>query len=111
MPDRPRFDTDAVRALVRQRVAASSLREVAEEIGITRGGLESFLKGRDPYSKNRLRLAAWRLRQQQAGDGVRRQDVDAALALIEQYINSAGTKAGRARRVREVTARLASSSS
>ena len=42
MPGKPRFDAEVLRKLVRQRVDESSLRFVAEEIGITKGGLESF---------------------------------------------------------------------
>ena len=106
MPGKPRFDTVGLRKLVRQRVDESSIRAIAEEIGISRGGLESFLKGREPYTKTRLRLAAWYMRQKHPGDSIRREEVDAAIALIERYIEAAGTKATRERRVREVTGRF-----
>ena len=108
MPAKPSFDADAVRRLVRQRVAESSLRAVADEVGISRGGLESFLKGRNPYTKTRLRLAAWRLRSQHPDGPIAAAEVDAAIALLGRYIELGGTEAMRARRVREVTARIES---
>jgi hypothetical protein len=107
MPGRPRFDADAVRALVREWVEGGSLRAIADEVGISRGGLESFLKGRQPYTNTRLRLAAWQLRQRTLGGTVERDEVDAAIAVLERYIGTAATKAIRARRVREVTDKIA----
>jgi hypothetical protein len=107
MPGKSRFDADAVRKLVRTRLETGTLRVIAEEIGISRGGLESFLNGREPYSKNRLALAAWQMRQRSPEGTVAREEVDAALVVIERYIELSATKAIRAKRVREVTERLA----
>ena len=69
MPSKPRFDVESVRELVRRRVASASVRAIAEDIGLTRGWLVSFLEGRRPYSKTRAALAAWEMRQRDP-DGV-----------------------------------------
>jgi hypothetical protein len=110
MPGKVRFDAAGIRKLVREAVARSSLRAVADEIGVSKSGLDSFLKGREPYSRTRVKLAAWQLRRSQPDHGtVRREDVDAAIALLEVYIQSVGTAAVRRKRVREVADRLFSS--
>ena len=107
MPSKPRFDTAGLRKLVRQRVDESSLRFVADEIGVSKSGLDSFLKGREPYSRTRAKLAAWSVRQRHPGIGaIPREEVEAAIAVLERYVQSVGSKAGRERRVREVAARL-----
>lgn len=102
MPGKPRFDVDEIRDLVRQRLESVSTRELAAEIGISRGGLESVLDGREPYARNRLKLAAWALRQRGGGAAIARPDVDAAIALLEQWIDSTESKAVRERRSNEI---------
>jgi hypothetical protein len=100
------FDGPAIRKLVQQRVDASSLRDVADDIGLSKSGLDSFLKGRDPYSRNRARLATWYARQTHpVSRSVDRREVDAAIALLERYFES-GSETVRDRRVREVAERL-----
>lgn len=107
MPAKPRFDTAAVRRLVRHRVDQTSLRAVADEIGVSKSGLDSFLQGREPYSKTRLKLTAWFMRQRHPdGAPISAAEVDAAIALLERYMQSVGTEAVREKRVREVTERL-----
>jgi hypothetical protein len=108
MPAKPRFDTAAVRRLVRQRVDQASLRAVADEIGVSKSGLDSFLQGREPYAKTRIKLSAWFMRQKHPDGGapISAAEVDAAIALLERYMQSVGTDAVREKRVREVTERL-----
>src|SRR6185503_8891746 len=107
MPGRPQFDTTAIRRLVQRRVDDTSLRAVADEIGVSKSGLDSFLRGREPYQKTRLKLTAWFMRQRPPdSSSVRPAEVDAAIALLERYIQSVGTDAIRQRRVREVASRL-----
>lgn len=106
MPSKPAFDVAAIRKLVRKRVDETSLRSVADEIGVSKSGLDSFLKGREPYSRTRTRLNAWYLRERNAPGGVTPADVDAAIAVLERYMSSASADAARRRRVREVTERL-----
>jgi hypothetical protein len=107
MPGKPRFDTTALRRLVRQRVDQSSLRAVADEIGVSKSGLDSFLRGREPYSKTRLKFTAWYMRQKHPdGGAISRAEIDAAMALIERYLDAVGTDSVREKRVREVADRL-----
>lgn len=106
MPASPRFDAATIRKAAQAAVAERSLRTVAEEIGVSKSGLDSFLKGREPYSKTRVRLAGWYFKQRHGEGVIGRDDVDAAIALLGAYVNSAPTEQGRARRVREVSTRL-----
>ncbi|MDB4875601.1 MAG: hypothetical protein JWM41_2047 [Gemmatimonadetes bacterium] len=111
MPARRRSDISGLRELVRQRVDASSLRAIADEIGISKSGLDSFLKGREPYSRTRAKLNEWSARQRHAESrSVPRQDFDAAMAVVDLYVKAAGSEAVRERRVREVVARITQSS-
>jgi AcrR family transcriptional regulator len=108
MPGRPRLDIASLRELVRQRVEETSLREVAEETGISKSGIDSFLKGREPYSKTRLKLANWGMRQRHPESRpVPREEVEAALAVIQQYVQAVGSRAVREKRLREVLTRVA----
>jgi transcriptional regulator with XRE-family HTH domain len=109
VPSKPRLDISSIRELARTHVEASTLREVADQIGLSKSALDEFVKGRHPYSKNLLKLAAWKLRQRDAGDApdIRREDVVAAIALLEQYVGAAGSASVREKRVSEVVKRLA----
>ena len=107
MPSELTFDISEIRGLAKACVNESSLRAVADDIGISKSGLDHFLKGRSPYAATRAKLIAWSLRQHSAaGKAVRPEDVDAAIALLERYLSSAGTPSSRERRVREVSSRL-----
>jgi hypothetical protein len=107
MPSKPRLDVAHIRALAKSRVAESSLRAVADEIGMSKSGLDAFTQGRDPYSKTRIKLAAWFMRQSRPGGGsLPREEVDAAIAVLEWYISAPANNAVRERRIREVASRL-----
>lgn len=107
MPSEVKFDAGAIRKLAQRRVANASLRAVADEIGVSKSGLDHFLKGREPYSKTRAKLVAWYARQQRPdGTPIRPDEVDAAIALLERYMESTGSDTAREKRVREVTQRL-----
>jgi hypothetical protein len=107
MPGKLQFDASRVRDLVRRQLETRSLREIADEIGLSKSGLDSFLRGRNPYSRNRVKLAAWMMRQRHpTSASVGRDEVDAAIALLERYIDSVGSTATREKRVREVASRL-----
>ena len=106
MPSKIRLDVAAIRKLATQRVGRSSLRSVADEIGISKSGLDSFVKGREPYSKTRAKLAAWYARERQRDQDFRPEDVDAAIAVLAHYIQGVGRESVREGRVREVAERL-----
>lgn len=107
MPGKPRLDVGAIRALAETRIKESSLRSVADEIGVSKSGLDSFIRGRDPYAKTRIKLAAWFMRQSRPDSAsVARDELEGALAILERYMDSAPTPAAKRRRVREVETRL-----
>jgi hypothetical protein len=56
------------REMARLRVAETSLREVAGEIGMSPSGLRKFLDGSDPYGKTLGKLRAWVPRVRGLGD-------------------------------------------
>jgi hypothetical protein len=107
MPGKLLYEIAAVREAVRTRVAESSMRVVAEEIGISRGGLDSFLSGREPYRRTRARLMEWQVRRRAgARYGISDAEIDAAVAVLREYIEAAGTEKARERRRREVVGRV-----
>src|SRR3954465_14732978 len=107
MPSEVRFDVAAARKLAQQRVNETSLRAVADEIGLSKSGLDDFLRGRRPYSATRAKLAAWLTRHHHPdAASIRPEAVDAAIALLERYIHSVGSDSVREKRVREVEAKL-----
>jgi transposase-like protein len=84
---------DVVREAVRIRVAGSSLREVAKEVGIAHQSLHSFLEGkREPYGKNLGKLREWYSRA--TNEVVRlRQEVEA----LKRRLAACEAKLGRKR--------------
>lgn len=107
MPAKLDFDAPAIRAAVKQQVDRTSLRATADEIGVSKSGLDSFLKGRNPYSRTRTRLLAWWVRNRGPKQAsVTPAEVDAAIAILESYMQAVGSDEVRRRRVREVTRRL-----
>lgn len=66
MPSRERLaavDTETLRAAAATRAAATSISEVAREVGLTTRGLNLFLRGSEPYSATRQKLEQWLVRQ------------------------------------------------
>ena len=110
MPSKPLFGVEAIRKLVRERVAASSLRAVAAEIPMSKSGLDSFLQGRSPYSSTRPKLAAWYVRNRGQGRPVSEGELDAAVALLVGYIIRDERKDVRRERLLGLVARLETSS-
>ena len=106
MQNASQIDVIAVRRLARDRVANASLRAVADEIGMSKSGLDSFIKGRTPYSGTRAKLFAWYLHHREPSAAVAPEEVDAAITLLGRYIQSVGSESARQQRVREVAERL-----
>lgn len=111
MPRVTSYRVNAVRDVVRKRVEATSLREIADEIGMSFSGLRTFLGGTRPQP------ATWqKLEKYIAATGtsafrrqletIPRAEVEAALELLERYISAEGRESLQSRRVREVTKRL-----
>jgi len=82
----PRGDaqfTTHLRQVTAQRVAATSLRKVAREIGMSATGLSKFLDGNAPYLPTLNRLRNWYLRHAASPEGgLSEEDAYAAVALL-----------------------------
>lgn len=58
-PDRSRPSVRRLREAAAARVEASSLRQVAREIGMSPTGLRGFLDGAEPYTPTQRKLEQW----------------------------------------------------
>ena len=58
----PEIDIAEVRELANRRADATSVRQVAREIGMRHTSLDKFLAGSEPYAKTRIPLCEWYLR-------------------------------------------------
>lgn len=79
-----RFTTH-LRNMAARRVAATSLRSVSREIGMSATGLSKFLNGNAPYSPTLHRLRNWYLRhaaEQNPTESLSEESAYAALALL-----------------------------
>jgi DNA-binding phage protein len=75
--------TSHLRQVTAQRVAATSLRKVAREIGMSATGLSKFLDGNAPYLPTLNRLRNWYLRHAATPAGtLSQEDAYAALGLL-----------------------------
>lgn len=103
----PRIGLGSLRESVRQAVAVSSLRTVADDIGMSFSGLRSFLGGRRPQRGTLEKLSRWFMRER--GGREQREtlaDVEAAAALLRAYIAEAKRPESREKRRRQVSAWL-----
>jgi hypothetical protein len=75
--------TARLRTAASARVAATSLRSVSREIGMSATGLSKFLDGNAPYLPTLNRLRNWYLRHAiSTADSLSEEDAHAALALL-----------------------------
>ena len=102
-----RLTIAGVRGAVRKRVDETSLRDVADEVGMSWSGLKSFLDGRSPQRRTRERLVQWYYSQSERSPANLREDVETAIALVLSYLrDELKPRAVRERRLREVIHRL-----
>jgi hypothetical protein len=90
-PEDPRWASlRHVREVAAARVANTSLRGVAREIGMSPMGLRNFIHGTDPYSPTLRRLRNWYVRYaaERAGT-VQLEDATAALSVLVHDMDSA----------------------
>ncbi|HEX5726123.1 MAG TPA: hypothetical protein VFX98_11695 [Longimicrobiaceae bacterium] len=73
---------DVLRESVRTAVAASSLRSVAEQIGLSHRGLGLFLNGSEPRPATVRKLREWYVRHGAETHAVSEDTVATALALL-----------------------------
>lgn len=92
LQDRPSMGR--LRAFVAARVAATSLRMVAREIGVSPTGLRKFLNGAEPYSPTRRKLSSWFV--QYAARHAVGMDADVAIAALRLLTDDIPDRQGRA---------------
>src|SRR5665647_274017 len=103
----PRMTIAVVRAAAGKRVAETSLREVADEIGMSFSGLRSFLEGGSPHAGTRTKLVRWYYARSERSPEAPREDRETAIALLLSYLrDESKPRAVRERRLREVIDRL-----
>jgi hypothetical protein len=109
MPSNRAFGIKSLRDAVAQRVKETSIRAVAEEIGMSPSGLHVFLRGSAPHPGTRAKLVEWYLGRRGADTsthGVSKADVDAAVRVLVHYVNDGVRTEARARRANDILQRL-----
>jgi hypothetical protein len=99
MTGEPRRTLSTLRDAVRGRVEATSLRVVADEIGMSFSGLRTFLQGARPNEATRSKVVAWYVSSQQGSKGSITGDTDVATALVAAFVARASGKAKTRRAV------------
>jgi hypothetical protein len=96
-----------VREAARKRVAETSLRAVADEVGMSFSGLRSFLAGGSPHASTRMSLVRWYYARSARSAAPPREELETAIALVRSYLrDESKPRAVRERRLREVIDRL-----
>lgn len=81
----PPAPLERMREALAARVEATSLRQVAREVGMSPTGLQKVLGGADSYSRTRRKLERWYVRESlQYGGGLDAAAVTAALRVAVQ---------------------------
>lgn len=109
MPSNRAFGIKSLRDAVAQRVKETSIRAVAEEIGMSHSGLHVLLKGSVPHPSTREKLVAWYLGRRGVGPSapeVSKADVDAAVSVLVHYVNDGVRTQAKARRASAILRRL-----
>lgn len=103
----PRPALAGVRDALRKRVDETSLRAVADEVGMSFSGLRSFLEGGTPQRRTLEKLFRWYYLRSTRQTAAAREDVEAAIALVLGYLHDESKpRSVRERRLREVIERL-----
>jgi hypothetical protein len=110
MPSKAVLTLKVLRDAVRRRVEQTSIRVVAEEIGMSPSGLHILLRGSRPHPATREKLVRWYVEQRDAqetrGEPVSPVDVDVALQLLMLYVTQDARETVQRRRIREIVRRF-----
>lgn len=100
----PRPSTELLREAVQRAVGESSLRAVADEIGMSFSALGSFLRAETSPNRRTLGLLIeWYYGRARGLAGIPREEIEFAIALLRTYIwESKKPKAVSERRRREI---------
>ena len=109
MPGRATFNLKVLVDAVRRCVDETSIRAVADEIGMSPSGLHVLLGGSKPHPATRQKLVLWYVERQKTDasgrDEISPRDVDAAMRLLVLYAKQ-GSAEARNSRVREIIRRF-----
>lgn len=78
-----RVPLETLRAAASERVAGSSLRQVAAEIGIQHDALSRFVHGSRPYGRTVAKLLAWYTGETNEVERLRRENAELRKRLAE----------------------------
>ena len=109
MPSKRAFGIKSLREAVAGRVAETSIRAVAEEIGMSHSGLHVFLKGSDPHPTTREKLVTWYVESRKSPASQRdvtKADVDAAIRLLVCYVRRDSRPEAQIKRLENVVRRI-----
>lgn len=81
-----RLTIAVLREAVRKRVDATSLREIADEIGMSWSGLKSFRDGGAPQRQTLQKLVRWYNSQSTKSSSPSREDFETAIAVLVSYL-------------------------
>lgn len=103
---RPHSAIARIREFAREQVARTSLRAVADDIGVSFSGLHSFLGGREPYSATRRKLTAWYVVAGNARRAVSVDQVDESVAVLAYYLATETRRDAKERKLRAMISRV-----
>jgi hypothetical protein len=110
MPAKATFSLRTLVGAVRQRVDETSIRAVAEELGMSPSGLHVLLGGTRPHPATLEKLVSWYVERRRSNPGsaaaVAAVDVDAAIRLLVHYVGQDGRESTQAERLRQILRRL-----
>lgn len=96
---------ERMRDALASRIEATSLRQVAREVGMSPTGLQNVLAGADSYSRTRRKLERWYVRETaRHGGTLDAHSVSAALHLLTRDLPPAGRRPAVDRLVDELEA-------
>ena len=105
----PQLSIAVVRDAVAKQVGETSLREVADEVGMSFSGLRSFLDGGSPHLGTRTKLVRWYYARSARSARVPREERETAIAMLLSYVrDDSKPKEVRERRLQELINRLRS---
>lgn len=114
MPELKTFGVDRLREFTRKRVEASTLRNVASEIGMSFSGLRTFLDGTAPHPRTVQKLTTWYSlvrnsapTKEKRPPRMNRAEVDAAISRLASFLLEEASDERRVERFNETVARIA----
>lgn len=98
-----KLSSDVLRSAAAKRVEETTLRETADEIGMSFSGLRSFIDGGSPQKKTIQKLVAWFYKRSAKANAPQREDLEVAIAQILGYVDDPSMpKSVRDRRREEI---------